>query len=273
MSFHFLICSCLVAVFIHFKSHPFSSSYFDAMASWYSTRSRSRTASRPRPLLFALLPGHPDLRMTTQTLLTTRPPAALTMTALHVGNTPDRHVLIIINFQDLADLSSRLHPLPNNADRLDAECRVHLDAIDEVSLFTWCRHFDHREVIQIPIGNLCHLISTRIRETWDIRIPGTALELRGSDYWGDTVQLAADRTIAETLDTWAPRWRELQYTSTSWQALPQCPCRPFNLALILSSSHSRSHPPLKSVRIEQKRISALRRLFNTSYQIGIPGVT
>ena len=82
-----LICSCLVAVFIHFKSHPFSSSYFDAMASWYSTRSRSRTASRPRPLLFALLPGHPDLRMTTQTLLTTRPPAALTMTALHVGNT------------------------------------------------------------------------------------------------------------------------------------------------------------------------------------------
>ena len=186
---------------------------------------------------------------------------------------PDRHVLIIINFQDLADLSSRLHPLPNNADRLDAECRVHLDAIDEVSLFTWCRHFDHREVIQIPIGNLCHLISTRIRETWDIRIPGTALELRGSDYWGDTVQLAADRTIAETLDAWAPRWRELQYTSTSWQALPQCPCRPFNLALILSSSHSRSHPPLKSVRIEQKRISALRRLFNTSYQIGIPGVT
>ena len=98
-------------------------------------------------------------------------------------------------------------PRPRGSILTDAECRIHLDAIDEVSLFTWCRHFDHREVIQIPIGNLCHLISTRIRDTWDIRIPGTTLELRASDYWGETVQLAADKTIAETLDTWVPRWR------------------------------------------------------------------
>ena len=126
-----------------------------------------------------------------------------------------------------ADLSARLHPSPFNADYLDAECRVHLGAIDLISLFTWCRHFDHRESIQIPIRNLCHLISTRIRETWDIRIPGTTLELRGSDYWGDTVQLAADRTIAESLDDWVPSWRAFQHTLTSWEVLPRCPRRPF----------------------------------------------
>ena len=121
---------------------------------------------------------------------------------------PDRHVLIIINFQDLADLSARLHPSPFNADYLDAECRVHLGAIDEVSLFTWCRHFDHREAIQIPIY-------------------AKILKLRGSDYWGDTVQLAADRTIAESLDDWVPNWRTFQPTLTSWEVLPRCPRRPF----------------------------------------------
>ena len=131
---------------------------------------------------------------------------------------PNRHVLIIVNFQDLADVSSRAHQLPDNADLLDAACRVYLDAIDENSLFTWCRHFDHREAIQTPIGNVCNLISLRIRDTWDIRIPGTALELR--DLWGDTVQLDADKTIAEALDTWRPRWREFQTTTTSEDALP-----------------------------------------------------
>ena len=130
---------------------------------------------------------------------------------------PDHHVLIIVNFQDLADLSSRTQQLPDNADLLDAACRVYLDAIDENSLFTWCRHFDHREAIQTPIGNLCNLISLRIRDTWDIRIPGTALELCAYDLWGDTVQLDADKTIAETLDTWRPRWCEFQ---TSEDALP-----------------------------------------------------
>ena len=159
------------------RLHPFT---FDAMASWYSTRSRSRTTSRPRargvgssspPSTRASRPEYDN------TIPRREPTSYRTLNDRHASwRYPDRHVLIIINFQDLADLSSRTHQLPDNADLLDAECRIHLDAIDEVSLFTWCRHFDHREVIQIPIGNLCHLISTRIRDTWDVRIPGATLE-------------------------------------------------------------------------------------------------
>ena len=144
---------------------------------------------------------------------------------------PDRHVLIIVNFQDLADLTSRAQQLPANADFLDAACRVYLDAIDENSLFTWCRHFNHRESLETPIGNLCNLISLRIRDTWDIRIPGHALELRAYDMWGDTVQLDKDETIAKTLDAWRPRWREFQTSVTSTQVLPRCPRRPFTLHL------------------------------------------
>ena len=66
----------------------------------------------------------------------------------------DRHVLAIINFQDLADLSARLEFTPDNVDFLDAECRTHLGAIEEISLFTWCRHFDHREISYVSIRNL-----------------------------------------------------------------------------------------------------------------------
>ena len=102
---------------------------------------------------------------------------------------------------------------------------------DESSLFTWCRHFTYRESTETPIGNLCNLISQRIRDTWDIRIPGTDLELRGYDLWGDTVQLDKDETIAKTLDAWRPRWREFQITGNSTAALPRCPRRPFTLHL------------------------------------------
>ena len=78
---------------------------------------------------------------------------------------PERHVLAIINFQDLADIATRPEFTPNNVDYLDAECRTHLGAIEEISLFTWCRHFDYREISQITVRQLCHLISTRIRDT------------------------------------------------------------------------------------------------------------
>ena len=140
---------------------------------------------------------------------------------------PERHVLAIINFQDLADLSTRLEFTPNNVDYLDAECRTHLGAIEEISLFTWCRHFDHREISQITIRNLCHLISTRLRETWDIRLPGHTLELRGSDYLGETVQIAEELSIGESLEAWFPRWRTFQQTSFHPELLPRCPRRPF----------------------------------------------
>ena len=125
------------------------------MASWPPARSRSRTTSPPRPRGAG--------RSSRPSTSTHRPSydntsSSREQTTYRTSNdrparwqSPDRHVLIIINFQDLADLSARLHPSPNNADYLDAECRVHLGAIDEVSLFTWCRHFDHREAIQIPI--------------------------------------------------------------------------------------------------------------------------
>ena len=88
--------------------------------------------------------------------------------------------MICVNFQDLADLTSRHGYQPANADFLDAACRVHLDPFDESALFTWCRHFSYREVVETPIGNLCNLISLRIRDTWDVRFPGTDLELGGT---------------------------------------------------------------------------------------------
>ena len=129
------------------------------------------------------------------------------------GPAIDRHVLAIINFQNLADLSARRKFTPDNVDFLDAECRLHLDAIEEISLFTWCRHFDHREIASVSIRNLCHLISTRIRETWDIRIPGHTLELRGTDYHGETVQIDEELSIGEALEAWFPRWCTFQQTS------------------------------------------------------------
>ena len=201
------------------------------MTSWPSARSRSRTTSpnhprgAGRPSRSSTSTHGPSHENTSSSREWTRYRTSNDRPAR--WQTPDRHVLIFINFQDLADLSARLHPSPNNADYLDAECRTHLGTIEEISLFTWCRHFDHREAIQTPIRNLCHLISNRIRETWDIRIPGHTLELRGSDYWGDTVQLAAERSIAESLDDWFPRWRAFQQTLTSPELLPQCTRRPF----------------------------------------------
>ena len=139
----------------------------------------------------------------------------------------DRHVLAIINFQDLADLSTRFEFTPDNVDFLDAECRTHLGAIEEISLFTWCRHFDHREISYVSIRNLCHLISTRVRETWDIRIPGHTLELRGADYQGETVQIDEELSIGEALEAWFPRWRTWQQASFHPELLPRCPRRLF----------------------------------------------
>ena len=100
-------------------------------------------------------------------------------------------------------MTSQPLQLPPNADFLDAACGVFLDALGENSLFTWCRHFNfnYRATIETTIGNVCDLISGRIRETWDIHIPGTDLELRGYDLWGETVQFAKDNTIATALDS------------------------------------------------------------------------
>ena len=75
---------------------------------------------------------------------------------------PDRHVLIIVNFRELADRTSQQLHLTPNADFLDAAYRVFLDALDENSLFTWCRHFNYRATTETTIGHVCDLISGRI---------------------------------------------------------------------------------------------------------------
>ena len=138
------------------------------MTSWPSARSRSRTTSPNR---------HRGAGRSSRSSTSIHRPSHETTSLPGEGTSyrpsrwppPDRHVLAIINFQDLADLSARLEFTPNHADYLDAECRTHLvGAIEEISLFTWCRHFDYREITQITVRNLCHLISIRIRETWDI---------------------------------------------------------------------------------------------------------
>ena len=133
-------------------SPPISSG---AMASCYSTRSRSRTTSRPRTR-----GAGSSSRPSTSTSLTDYGDSIPlhAAEAFHTWDTrevywrpPDRHVLIIVNFQDLAGLTSRAQQLPANADFLDAACRVYLDAIEENSLFTSCRHFNHRESLETPI--------------------------------------------------------------------------------------------------------------------------
>ena len=238
------------------SSFPCSSG---AMASWYSTRSRSRTtsrhhsrgagsSSRPSTSTSSTRTHHDNsipLREATAFRTLDNRPAS--------WRSPARHVLLIVNFQDLADLSSRTQQVPDNADLLDAACRVYLDAIDENSLFTRCRHFDHQEAIQTPIGNLCNLISIRIRDTWDIRIPGTSLELRAYDLWGDTVQLDAEKNHR----------RDLGHMETPLARIPnyhdfrkcplQVPKAPIHMALILSSHYSWCHFALTSLRSVRRK--------------------
>lgn len=145
---------------------------------------------------------------------------------------PDRHVMIIVNFQDLADLTLRRDYYPGNADFMDTACRLHnMDTTSQIALFTWCRHLTYQEASWMHLTKLCNLISTRIRETWDVRLPGNALELRCEDLWGDTFQLDMEKTIVSTLDVWRPRWRKFQICWHSTTLLPQCPRRPFTLNL------------------------------------------
>ena len=197
------------------------------MSSWPNGRSRSRTTTPPRRRGAA-----GSSRSSTSTHQPAQPitsvPRGITGHQPSRWTPPTRHVLAIINFQDLADLSARLSSPPDNIDYLDAECRTYLGAIDEISLFTWCRHFEPNELSYVSIRNLCHLTSTRIRDTWDIRIPGHTLELRGSDYEGETaVQIAEELSIGEALDAWFPRWQTFQQTSFHPEQLPRNPRRPF----------------------------------------------
>ena len=195
------------------------------MSSWPSGRSRSRTIPPPRRR-GAARSSRPSTS-TTPPQETASVPRGVTSHQAPRLPTPDRHVLAIINFQALADLSTRSNFTPDNVDFLDAECRIHLDAIEEISLFTWCRHFDHQEISHVSIRNLCHLISTRVRETWDVRIPGHTLELRFSDYQGETSQLDDELSIGEALEAWFPRWCTFQQTSFQPEPLPRWPRRPF----------------------------------------------
>ena len=196
------------------------------MSSWPNGRSRSRTTTPPRRRGAAgSSRSSTSTHQPSQTI--TSVPRGITGNQPSRWTPPTRHVLAIINFQDLADLSARLSFTPDNIDYLDAECRTHLGAIEEISLFTWCRHFEPNELSYVSIRNLCHLTSTRIRDTWDIRIPGHTLELRGSDYEGETVQIAEELSIGEALGAWFPRWQTFQQTSFHPEQLPRNPRRPF----------------------------------------------
>ena len=196
------------------------------MSSWPNGRSRSRTTTPPRRRGAAgSSRSSTSTHQPSQTI--TSVPRGITGHQPSRWTPPTRHVLAIINFQDLADLSARLSSTPDNIDYLDAECRTYLGAIDEISLFTWCRHFEPNELSYVSIRNLCHLISTRIRDTWNIQIPGHTLELRGSDEADETVQIADELSIGEALDAWFPRWQTLQQTSFRPGQLPRNPRRPF----------------------------------------------
>ena len=196
------------------------------MSSWPHARSRSRTSHRPRHQR-AARSSRPSTITQQPPLETLSVPRGITGSQSPEQPAPDRHVLTLINFQSLADLSARREFTPDNVDFLDAECRLHLDALEEIWLFTWCRHFDHTEISSVSIRNLCHLVSTRIRETWDIRIPGHTLELRGTDSLGETVQIDEELSIGEALAAWFPRWRTWQQTSFHPELLSIWPRRPF----------------------------------------------
>ena len=55
----------------------------------------------------------------------------------------------------------------------------------------------------------------------------TLWNFRASDYLGETVQIAEELSIGESLEAWFPRWRTFQQTSFHPELLPRCPRRPF----------------------------------------------
>ena len=148
-------------------------------------------------------------------------------TRRYFSRPPDRHVLAIVDFRALSDLPTLPVPQPTNVDLLDDSNFTFLGHIDNACLFTWCRHLTYRDVTLTSVGNLCNLISLRLRDTWDVSISGNDMELRYTDLWGDTFQLDMSRTIAETLNVWRPHWQEFQITELYTAPLPQCPRHPF----------------------------------------------
>lgn len=102
------------------------------MSSWPHARSRSRTSHRPRHQQAARL-SRPSTTTQQPTHGTPSVPRGITGPHRPEPPAPERHVLTIINFQSFADLSSRREFTPDNVDFLDAECRLHLDAIEEIS--------------------------------------------------------------------------------------------------------------------------------------------
>ena len=198
----------------------------DAMPVWLNRRSRSRTTTPPRRR-GAAGSSRPSTSTHQPAQTSTSVPRGTSGHQPPWWNSPTRHVLVIINFQDLADLSTRLSSPPDNIDYLDAECRSYLGTVDEISLFTWCRHFEPNELSQVSIRHLCYQISTRIQDTWNIQIPGHTLELRGTAEDDDTVQISDELSIGEALEAWFPRWQTLQQTSFRPRPLPHNPRRPF----------------------------------------------
>ena len=214
------------------------------MASHYANRSRSRTTPRPP----ARGSGRSS-RSSTQPSWTNYDDSiphhaseAFRTWNPRQGNirSPDRHVLIIVNFRELADLTSQpLHlRLPPNADFLDAACRVFLDALDENSLFTWCRHFNYHATTETTIGHVCDLISGRIATK-----PGifTFLALT----WNFEAMIYGERPSNSPRLTPSPRpWIHggpAGATVTSTEALPRCPRRPLPYILSVTALFRVSH--------------------------------
>ena len=201
------------------------------MASRFFNRSRSRTRAPS-----STRPSRSSTDRTATYYLETVPQHARDAFQYHdarryYSRPPPRHVLTII--RDLAEFAYAPEPARQNADLLADSIFDSLGHIDTACLFTWCRHMTFEDALRIPVGNRCHLISVRLRDTWDLNIPGNDLELRFSDLWGDALQLDMPhcRTISQTLDVWRPRWQEFQITELYTVPLPRCPRHPFILKL------------------------------------------
>ena len=187
-----------VSTFLHLLQLLFPTSHLSfslavtLMASRFFDRSRSRTRApsstrpsrsstdRPATDFLETLPQHARDAFNAQR---------------YYSRPPKRQSLTIIDFRDPAELAYIPEPLRQNADLLADSKFDCLGCIETACLFTRCRHLTFEDVTRTPVGNLCNLISIRLRGTWDLNISSNDLELRFTDLWGDVFQLDMTRAF------------------------------------------------------------------------------
>ena len=110
----------------------------------------------------------------------------------HPPTLPDRHILVLIDFQDLEQLAHRGDARSRNFDLLDTHNYQHCSPIEITCLFSWSRQYPPDEARLCVLSGLCGLVS----------FPLDQLELRYQDLWGDTFQVDMSLTIIQILDIW-----------------------------------------------------------------------